>query len=72
MPCLFQAVVFSEGELFLDNCDFSRSNASQLVFADPESTVVIRNTVLGDMNCEPLQINLESLCFNYFPCHRAR
>lgn len=44
--------MFSEGGLFLDDCDFSKSTASQLVYAELGSTVVIRNTVLGDNNCE--------------------
>lgn len=50
--CFVQAVVFSEGILFLDNCDFSGSTAPQLVYTEPDSTVVIRNTVLGGNNCE--------------------
>ncbi|CAM9095530.1 unnamed protein product, partial [Laminaria digitata] len=37
-----------------DDCDFSGSTASQLVYAEPHSTVVIRNTVLGDNNYLPL------------------
>ena len=50
---LFQGVVFSEGELFLDDCDFTGSNSPILVFSAPNSTVVIRNAALGDNNCEP-------------------
>ncbi|CAM9101274.1 unnamed protein product, partial [Laminaria digitata] len=45
-----EAVVFSEGELFLDNCDFSGSTSSVLVYSHPNSTSVIRNSVLGDKN----------------------
>ena len=44
--------MFSEGKLFLDDCDFSGSTAGQLVYAKQHSTVMIRNTVLGDNNCE--------------------
>ncbi|CAM9130909.1 unnamed protein product [Laminaria digitata] len=45
-----EAVVFSEGELFLDNCDFSGSTSSVLVHSEPNTTAVIRNAVLGDNN----------------------
>ena len=36
----------------MDDCDFSGSNASVLVYSEPSSKAVIRNTVLGDINCE--------------------
>lgn len=49
---LAQGVIFSEGNLFLDNCDFSGRPSSVLVQAEENSTVVIRNAVLGDQNCE--------------------
>lgn len=48
---LAQIVVFSEGVLFLDNCDFSGSSSSVLVYSEPNSTAMIRNAVLGDKNC---------------------
>lgn len=49
----FQAVVFSEGELVLDSVDFSASSAPVLVFMEGSSAKsVVRNTVLGDSNCE--------------------
>lgn len=41
----------------MDDCDFSRCTASQLVYAEPQSKVVIRNTVLGDNNCESRRLN---------------
>eukprot|EP00752_Nemacystus_decipiens_P010943 g9725.t1 len=46
-----EAIVDNEGELYLDHCDFSGSNASVLVHSDGEdAVVVIRNTVLGNDN----------------------
>ncbi|CAN0379965.1 unnamed protein product, partial [Hapterophycus canaliculatus] len=45
-----QAVVYSEGTLYLDECDFSGSSAAVLVWSGDESTTVVRNTVLGDTN----------------------
>lgn len=51
-----QAAVTSKGALFLDDCDFSRSTAPELVYSEPGSTVVIRNAVLGDNNCEPHRV----------------
>lgn len=45
-----QAVVYSEGILYLDDCDFSGSAAAQLV--EGGETTVVRNAVLGDDNCE--------------------
>lgn len=47
-----QAVVFSDGVLFLDDCDFSESNAATLVSSGNNATTVIRNAVLGNENCE--------------------
>lgn len=47
-----QAVIFSEGILYLDNCDFSESNASVLVFSANHERATVRNTILGDKNCE--------------------
>lgn len=44
--------MFSRGILFLDNCDFSGSRGAELVRADGEQTPVIRNSILGDKNCE--------------------
>eukprot|EP00904_Undaria_pinnatifida_P010819 jgi/Undpi1/6868/HiC_scaffold_21.g09344.m1 len=43
-------VVFSEGELYLDDCDFSGSTSPVLVYTGPNSTAVIRNTALGNNN----------------------
>ncbi|CBJ26637.1 adhesin-like protein [Ectocarpus siliculosus] len=45
-----EAVVFSEGILYLDDCDFSGSAASVLVYSERNSTTVVRNAVLGDNN----------------------
>ncbi|CAM9271368.1 unnamed protein product, partial [Ectocarpus sp. 8 AP-2014] len=45
-----EAVVFSEGTLYLDDCDFSGSTASVLVYSEGDSTTVVRNAVLGDNN----------------------
>lgn len=45
-----QAVVFSQGDLVLDDCDFSNSSAEVLV--DATQHTVIRNAVLGDENCK--------------------
>ncbi|CAN0005479.1 unnamed protein product [Ectocarpus fasciculatus] len=45
-----EAVVFSEGTLYLDDCDFSGSSASVLVYSEGNSTTVVRNAVLGDNN----------------------
>lgn len=47
-----KAVVFSEGRLYLDECDFSGSSAAVLVYAGQEKFTVIRNAVLGELNCE--------------------
>ena len=52
----FQAVIFSEGELYLDDCDFSGSTSSTLVYSEPGSTAVMRNAVLGENNCEPQRV----------------
>lgn len=46
-----QAVVYSEGILYLDDCDFSGSLAPVLVRSEGP-TPIIRNAVLGDNNCE--------------------
>lgn len=48
-----QAVIFNEGDLVLDDCDFSESSASVLVFTDPATShTTVRNAILGDLNCE--------------------
>lgn len=48
-----QAVIFSEGDVFLDSCDFSGSSAAILLYAEGSSaTSTVRNAVLGDNNCE--------------------
>lgn len=47
-----QPIVFSEGVLFLDDCDFTASPASVLVYSEGDDTPVIRNIVLGNDNCE--------------------
>lgn len=47
-----QAVVFSENVLVLDDCDFRYSSAEVLVDATPEGRTIIRNSILGDMNCK--------------------
>lgn len=47
-----QTVIFSEGTLYLDGCDFSGSSTSVLVSSDENATTIIRNAVLGDLNCE--------------------
>lgn len=47
-----QAVVFNEGELVLDDCDFSESEASVLVYTDSAARTTVRNAVLGNKNCE--------------------
>ena len=60
---LFQGVVFSEGELFLDDCDFTGSNSSVLVVSTPNSKAVIRNAVLGDNNCERQWIERTCVCW---------
>ncbi|CBJ33868.1 probable extracellular nuclease (ISS) [Ectocarpus siliculosus] len=44
------AVVFSEGTLYLDDCNFSGSSASVLVYSEGNSSTVVRNAVLGDYN----------------------
>lgn len=47
-----QAVIFSEGALTLDSCNFSGSTATELVFAEgANATTMMRNTVLGTSNC---------------------
>lgn len=50
--CFVQAVVFSEGVLFLDDCDFKGSSAAILVNSGNEATTVIRNALLSSENCE--------------------
>ncbi|CAM9462085.1 unnamed protein product, partial [Ectocarpus sp. 12 AP-2014] len=45
-----RAVVFSEGTLYLDECNFSGSTAPVLVYSEGDSTTVVRNAVLGDNN----------------------
>lgn len=50
--CFRQAVVFSQGALVLDHCDFSGSSAQTLVFSEGDNaTSRIRNSVLGNTNC---------------------
>lgn len=51
---LSQSVIFSEGALYLDDCDFSRSSARVLVYSGDESNTLIRNAILGDENCETI------------------
>lgn len=51
-PLRNKTVIFSEGKLYLDECDFSGSSAAVLVYAGQEDHTVIRNTMLGEMNCE--------------------
>ncbi|CAM9180304.1 unnamed protein product, partial [Ascophyllum nodosum] len=48
----FQAetVVYSEGTLYLDDCDFRESSAYALVYSESNSTTVVRNAILGDKN----------------------
>ncbi len=46
-----KAVVFSRGALSLDDCDFSGSSASVLVYSEGD-TPMIRNAFLGHANCE--------------------
>lgn len=46
-----KTVVYSEGTLNLDNCDFSESSSSVLVLGQQEFTTV-RNAILGDVNCK--------------------
>lgn len=49
---IIQAVVYSEGVLTMDNCNFSGSTATVLVSAEgPNATTILRNTVLGTSNC---------------------
>ncbi|CAN0557818.1 unnamed protein product, partial [Ectocarpus sp. 12 AP-2014] len=47
-------VVYSEGELYLDECDFSGSSSAVLVYAELEDATVIRNAVLGVNNYETI------------------
>lgn len=47
-------MVYSEGILYLDDCDFTESTASTLVFSGNETTTVVRNAILGDNNCEDI------------------
>lgn len=46
-----QAVVFSDGCLKMNNCDFSKCSATPLVHG-VENDTIIRNTIMGDTNCE--------------------
>ena len=49
----WQAPVNNQGTLRLDECDFRGSNATLLVYSEGENAaVVIRNSVLGNSNCE--------------------
>ena len=61
-----KAIVFSRGTLFLDGCDFSRCSAGSLVYSEGE-TPVIRNAILGDVNCESVSVSgpglLSVVCF---------
>ncbi|CBJ32402.1 adhesin-like protein [Ectocarpus siliculosus] len=45
-----EVVVYSEGGLYLDECDFSGSSSAVLVYAEKEDATVIRNAMLGEMN----------------------
>ena len=47
-----QGVIYSEGDLFLDDCDFNGSETSVLVYSEPGETAIIRRTELGDQNCK--------------------
>ncbi|CAB1100085.1 unnamed protein product [Ectocarpus sp. CCAP 1310/34] len=47
-----QVVVFSEGTLYLDECNFSGSTASVLVYSEGDLNTVVRNAVLGDNNSD--------------------
>lgn len=49
---MMQSIIYSEGELTFDGCDFSRSSADVLVEGNDDDAL-IRNAILGDMNCEP-------------------
>ncbi|CBJ33129.1 asn/thr-rich large protein family protein [Ectocarpus siliculosus] len=49
-----EVVVYSEGELYLDECDFSGSSSAVLVYAELEDATVIRNAVLGANNYETI------------------
>ena len=51
-PLQSKVVVFDEGRLYLDECDFSGSSSAVLVYAELEDATVIRNAVLGELNCE--------------------
>lgn len=64
-----KAVVFSRGALSLDDCDFSGSSASVLVYSEGD-TPMIRNAVLGDENCESFDFRtfrLQSFCTFLIP-----
>lgn len=47
-----KVVVFSEGGLYMDRCDFNGNSAAVLVSVGREKPTVIRNAVLGEINCE--------------------
>ncbi|CAM9587167.1 unnamed protein product [Ectocarpus fasciculatus] len=49
-----EVVVYSEGELYLDECDFSGSSSAVLVYAELEDATVIRNAMLGAKNYETI------------------
>ena len=52
LPLRRKTVVYSEGTLYLDDCDFRESSAYALVYSESNSTTVVRNAILGDKNCE--------------------
>lgn len=62
-------MVFNEGNITLDNPDFRGSSAPVLVQAEPSSLTTIRNSVLGDMNCEYCCVDSTTvpvgLCFRF-------
>lgn len=49
---IYQEVVFSEGELYLDNCDFRGSSAEMLLRAREGGHTIVRNAILDTRNCE--------------------
>ncbi|CAM9574874.1 unnamed protein product, partial [Ectocarpus sp. 12 AP-2014] len=49
-----EVVVYSEGELYLDECDFTGSSSAVLVYAVKQDATVIRNTMLGAENYETI------------------
>lgn len=66
---MLQALIYSDGEAYLDDCDFSGSSAPVLVYSHNESAIVIRNAVLGDNNCESHRMRDWS-CHEYGACRQ--